>query len=141
MLEISGFKPVDPSTASIQGLSYPAGDSLGARCTAKAPCIDHKFVRNDGIAQILIKVARRDHPEGIYVMLDEHINVICSLGFEIWVAKANKNRVGGIVKGERLSNVLRIGTRKAPAIPGRGPRGASTIRPRLRARRGPGRGP
>src|SRR5207249_6302492 len=66
-----GFKPVDPSTASIQGLRYPAGDSLGARCTAKAPCIDRKFVRNDGIGQILIKVARRDHPEGIYVMLDE----------------------------------------------------------------------
>src|SRR5689334_8803862 len=116
MLEVRGLKAIDPGAASIEWLTHPAGDRRRAGSTAEGATSDGKLLRNNRVGQVFVKVARRDHPKGVYVVLDEDIHIIRGLGFEVWVAKANKNRIGGIVKRERLGDVLRIGTREATGI-------------------------
>ena len=82
VLQIGSLETIDPGTTGVHRLRDAARCRCAASRTAEGSCRDViKYVRNDGLRQILVKITRRDDSEGAEVMLEEHIDVIGGFGF------------------------------------------------------------
>ena len=73
MLKVGGFKPIYPRTAGIDWLGY---DGPRKRLTGRRRIA---LVGHDGIGQIFVEIADGDDSEGVQVMLEQHIHVVCRL--------------------------------------------------------------
>ena len=111
MLEICGFKTIDPSAARVEGLRHyvtrerrRASDGRTAR------------VLNDGVDEILVEVPGGNQAEGVYGMLNQDIYVIGCLRLKIGIAERNDVGIHCVVYCLSLRDILRVGAREPAAV-------------------------
>ena len=117
MLHIGDFKAVEPGAPCVDELSDLI--SANGRIWRGREVGFRKGLLRDRIVEILVEKSRGNHAEGIEVMFDEQVEIVCRLRFEARIAEGG--RVLRIVwchegPGNSLGDILGIGTGEAAGI-------------------------